>query len=158
MLTEFSRLAEASTINPAGKTDTTTEEMTRTTNDEVECSPGFTNWFNIHHPDASGEYENVQDIRQAGYIFCSNNYITAMECRVHGTGMSHHQSDEQGVTCNFLVGLYCENKRQHSNKKCLDYEVRFFCDCGRGEREGGPNPPKYVTSLKYRNNNLLWHR
>ena len=139
---DFSCLAAASTINPADITDTTTEEITRTTSDEIKshenkdkCSPGFTDWFNIHHPDASGEYENVQDIRQAGYIFCSNNYITAMECRVHGTGMSHHQSDDQGVTCNFLVGLYCENKRQHSNKKCLDYEVRFFCDCGFGSTE-----------------------
>lgn len=89
------------------------------------CIYGYTEWFNSHFPDIRGEYETIQSARVFN-TFCSNDMISAIECKQVGKPTSLLQS---GVICDLDVGLKCNNELLIEGEECADYEVRFFCDC-----------------------------
>jgi hypothetical protein len=43
--------------------------------------PDWSEWFNQTHPDGDdGDYEHLDDIKEAGGKFCGQSYIKDIEC------------------------------------------------------------------------------
>ncbi|XP_076369994.1 hemocytin-like isoform X2 [Tachypleus tridentatus] len=128
---------EASTT-PLPPGVTTVSSTAKTTPIPSVCQPGWTPWLNGHTPDSSGDYENMQTLRDQGYIFCSGEEVTAVECQQikASTTTQKTTKTDRDVVCDVQHGLVCKNENQVKGKKCADYEIRFLCDCLEGSTEG----------------------
>lgn len=87
-------------------------------------SKGWTEWMDTSKPSASGESEILPELRKR-YTFCSNNELTAVQCRLTKDSQLLNQISSN-VQCTKDRGLVCNN---FEGQICGDYEVRFFCDC-----------------------------
>jgi hypothetical protein len=99
-----------------------------------ECTPEppqcthWTNWFDRDDPSATGDWEDVGNLRtqNPGRICQAPSQIQG---RVVG---SHEAALSTGQTLAFFgpaTGLACVNSQQPTGADmCLDYEVRFCCD------------------------------
>ncbi|XP_022255312.1 hemocytin-like [Limulus polyphemus] len=128
---------EASTT-PLHPGITTVSSTAKTTPVPAICQPGWTPWFNGHTPDSSGDYETMQTLRDQGYIFCSGEEVTAVECQQVKTTPKTPQKathTDRDVVCDVQHGLICKNKNQVKGNKCDDYEIRFLCDCLEGSTQ-----------------------
>ena len=65
------------------------------------------------------------------YSFCPWDDVAAIQCRDSDTKLNYVRTG-QNVTCNVRDGLACIDGNQ-ANGYCLDYEVRFYCNCS-GEK------------------------
>ncbi|XP_054708363.1 hemocytin-like [Uloborus diversus] len=90
------------------------------------CIFGWSDWFNSHTPNNRGDFETIQSSR-TNHLFCSNDMISAIECRRVGHTVQEHL--QQGVLCDLQVGLICSQESLNGDETCWDYEIRFFCDC-----------------------------
>lgn len=72
----------------------------------------------------AGDIESMAAIREKT---CGYDIMTRIECR---TADGHIPSDRTNETlsCDRIRGLRCKNALQ-ADKKCMDYEVRAYCDC-----------------------------
>ncbi|WAR09825.1 MFGM-like protein [Mya arenaria] len=89
---------------------------------------GWTTWMDGHKPDAStGESETFSELRTI-YQFCKDIDIQGIECRVKDTHAMINQTDQVNVMCTIASGgLMCFGFEQPTGR-CLDYEIRIFCE------------------------------
>ena len=71
----------------------------------------------------AGDFENHGFLRKV-FTYCPTEMITAIQCRPAGV-----PDQGQKYSCDLDNGLKCINENQ-SNGLCLDYEIRYFCECG----------------------------
>lgn len=92
---------------------------------------GPTAWMSVGTPTPfnQGDIESFPALRQQ-YTFCESSQMTAIECRVVGTQTSSAAS-KQRVFCDLRNGLKCYHSDQKNGERCLNYEVRITCDCGK---------------------------
>ncbi|CAL4156077.1 unnamed protein product, partial [Meganyctiphanes norvegica] len=105
---------------------------------------GWSNWMNLHRPNAEGEYESVKELLKE-FSLCPTHYITDVECRPKRGGAL-----EEFVTCD-TKGAFCRNNA--GLQYCQDYEIRIFCQCecqdGLGMMDGSIKHEQ-VTASSYR--------
>nr|XP_006820506.1 PREDICTED: mucin-5AC-like [Saccoglossus kowalevskii] len=110
---------------------TTVSPSTVVTIAPPKCETGWTDWFNVDNPytNSAGDFDVIPRLRKH-YQFCELSKLDDAECR--GT-VSHIPHTELGqvVHCSQNVGLVCSNEDQYNNDTCLDYEIRFYCDCAK---------------------------
>ncbi|WAQ93441.1 EDIL3-like protein [Mya arenaria] len=89
---------------------------------------GWTTWMDGHKPDAStGESETFSELRTI-YQFCKDIDIQGIECRIKDTHAMINQTDQVNVMCTIASGgLMCFGFEQPTGR-CLDYEIRIFCE------------------------------
>ncbi|XP_035676915.1 latrophilin Cirl-like isoform X1 [Branchiostoma floridae] len=87
---------------------------------------GWTRWYDRDNPSATGDWETLTNIREEnpGQICAAPSGIQA---RVKGSNTPASQTGRQFLHFNPGVGFVCRNGDQSGNKRCLDYEVRFWC-------------------------------
>ncbi|XP_022252614.1 hemocytin-like [Limulus polyphemus] len=90
-------------------------------------APGWTFWMNSNKPDEIGDDESIGELRKK-YVFCPENEVEKVECRVASTKVSFEFSKDQNVQCS-REGLICKNSGRGDFSTCADYEVRFYCKC-----------------------------
>ncbi|XP_077527874.1 hemocytin-like isoform X2 [Haemaphysalis longicornis] len=114
------------------------EEYVQTTTAEVprECRQGWSPWINGHLLDRRGDEESLQSARESGLLECPTP--TSMECREADTKLPWDQSGLIGVRCDLSAGLRCRSSSQAKGRGCVDFEVRFYCDCGVSEPTSYP--------------------
>ncbi|XP_067648949.1 mucin-5AC-like [Haliotis asinina] len=114
----------------------------------IVCNHGWTSMMNEARPgDADGgDLETIDKLRKSNK-FCDASNIISIECVVAGTNTGHEMTGQQ-VTCDKQAGLLCFNSKQ-SNGQCLDYAVRFFCDCAQST----PYNPVVTTYSVYTGSN-----
>ncbi|XP_078657641.1 uncharacterized protein LOC144903401 isoform X5 [Branchiostoma floridae x Branchiostoma belcheri] len=120
-------------------TTTTTPKPTTTTPAPValdaECVQPYdywTEWMNVGYPSpmTGGDYETIENLRYK-YVFCQDDDIVSVECKVNGHSNLYAEHTGQVVTCDTTVGLVCNNMDQPDfPPACYDYAIRFFCSCG----------------------------
>ncbi|KAL3831915.1 hypothetical protein ACJMK2_023609 [Sinanodonta woodiana] len=87
----------------------------------------WTPWSNINTPDDLGEFENVWEMKKM-VTMCEPTTIQAIECRTVGTHIPYNQAGETDVICDLnMNGVMCDASKQ-ADGKCMDYEIRVFCD------------------------------
>ena len=87
----------------------------------------WTPWVNTNVPDNIGEYETVYHLNDLVKA-CPPQYMKKIECRSVGTKKLFGSAGDVGVKCDMKIkGLMCMNSLQ-ANNRCLDYEIRVFCD------------------------------
>ncbi|XP_078600776.1 uncharacterized protein LOC144875877 isoform X3 [Branchiostoma floridae x Branchiostoma japonicum] len=102
---------------------------------DAECVQPYdywTEWMNVGYPTpvSGGDYETIEDLRYK-YVFCENDDIVSVECKVNGHSNLYAENTGQVVTCDTTVGLICNNRDQPDMPPvCYDYAIRFFCKCG----------------------------
>ncbi|KAK3611484.1 hypothetical protein CHS0354_039096 [Potamilus streckersoni] len=117
---------------------------------------GWTPWLNGHKPDeVSGESEIFTDLHTI-HSFCNDMDIQSIECREADTYKPFSETGQKNVVCDIASGgLMCFNFDQPSGK-CLDYEIRVFCepkgvDCtSRAPGQvttNSPTPAPYANAL-----------
>ncbi|XP_077495549.1 uncharacterized protein LOC144106577 isoform X2 [Amblyomma americanum] len=117
---------------------------TTTTAKEVvppECRQGWSSWVNSHPLYELGDHESLQSVRDAGLLECPTP--TSIECREAGTQVPWDQLGLVGVRCDLSSGLVCRSRNQPKGRGCVDFEVRFYCDCG----EATVLPPRVTTEV-----------
>lgn len=94
---------------------------------------GWTHWINLDNPTImkegklfEGDIESIANIRKM-HPLCEYYMMTQVECREAKTKIPSSQTNEV-VSCDRIRGLRCKNDAQPDGK-CLDYEVRVFCNC-----------------------------
>ncbi|XP_067650638.1 mucin-5AC-like [Haliotis asinina] len=94
---------------------------------------GWSAWTNSDHPDVivpnkpfEGDIESIASLMTKTTV-CSHEMMKKVECRVASTKQTASAAG-QSVTCDAIRGLRCNNLKQKDGK-CLDYEMRVFCDC-----------------------------
>ncbi|XP_048245056.1 mucin-19-like isoform X7 [Haliotis rufescens] len=114
----------------------------------IICNHGWTSMMNEARPGDSdgGDLETIDKLRKSNK-FCDESNIISIECVVAGTNTGHEMTGQQ-VTCDKQAGLLCFNSKQ-SNGQCLDYAVRFFCDCAQST----PYNPVVTTYAVYTGSN-----
>ncbi|XP_070397542.1 SCO-spondin-like [Dermacentor albipictus] len=119
------------------------EEFVTTTTMEVivpECRQGWSSWINSHPVDNLGDHETLQSVVEAGLLDCPRP--SSIECREAGTQVPWNQLGMIGVRCDLSSGLLCRSSSQPKGRSCVDFEVRFYCDCG----EPTTLPPRVTTT------------
>ncbi|XP_052092501.1 mucin-5AC-like [Mytilus californianus] len=124
---------------PCATTPTTTTTTTLAPPSGVQLIPtaaptcGWTHWINLDNPTImkegklfEGDIESIANIRKM-HPLCEYYMMTQVECREAKTKIPSSQTDEV-VSCDRIRGLRCKNDAQPDGK-CLDYEVRVFCNC-----------------------------
>ncbi|KAL4222951.1 Mucin-5B [Mactra antiquata] len=89
---------------------------------------GWTNWMDGHKPDEfAGESELFSDLR-LNHQFCQDTDIQSVQCRVVNSHLMINETQQVGVLCDIPTGgLMCMAFDQPSSK-CLDYEIRVYCE------------------------------
>ncbi|KAL3219652.1 hypothetical protein MRX96_030206 [Rhipicephalus microplus] len=130
------------------------EVVPTTTTKEVvtpECRQGWSSWINSHTLDNLGDQESLQSVIESGLLDCPKP--TSIECRETGTRVPWNLLGMIGVRCDLSSGLLCRSSAQPKGRSCVDFEVRFYCDCGvRGHPElEGFCEHGYVSAANCRN-------
>lgn len=109
---------------------------------DLSCTSGWTEWINqdslansqTEEKSFKSNYFKDDDVEPlptnlqmknlggAGKVFCLNDNIVAIDCRVSLTHQ-HPKKTGQNVECSLERGLVCKGQ-------CFDYEIRVYCDCG----------------------------
>ncbi|XP_075729139.1 uncharacterized protein LOC119164825 isoform X2 [Rhipicephalus microplus] len=119
------------------------EVVPTTTTKEVvtpECRQGWSSWINSHTLDNLGDQESLQSVIESGLLDCPKP--TSIECRETGTRVPWNLLGMIGVRCDLSSGLLCRSSAQPKGRSCVDFEVRFYCDCG----EPTALPPRVTYS------------
>ena len=106
------------------------------TTESERCVQGWTGWMNTDKPGLNhdyetrgpGDYELVDQVRKSN-MFCETP--SAIECKESNSSRMWHMSEQDKLECDLRNGFVCVNADQ-SDEMCLDYEVRFWCECGTG--------------------------
>ncbi|XP_076461744.1 uncharacterized protein LOC143294198 [Babylonia areolata] len=95
------------------------------------CVSGWTSWMSASTPTTAneGDVETLEGLRKV-YAFCQDKAMESIECRVVGEPTASMYSG-QVTTCNLQHGFSCLHDQQANSETCMDYEVRFFCDCSK---------------------------
>ncbi|KAK3108253.1 hypothetical protein FSP39_004202 [Pinctada imbricata] len=117
---------------PSPKTDAYGNPIT--SNHEITTlapTCGWSSWINMDSPYVmkpgkpyGGDIESIAALRES---VCRYEMMTKIECRTAETKTPYKQAGEV-VSCDRIRGLRCRNSQQ-TDKKCLDYEVRVYCNC-----------------------------
>ncbi|CAH1780672.1 unnamed protein product [Owenia fusiformis] len=88
---------------------------------------GWSVWLNRDYPSGKGDFETTRDFRKEGRLPCEAP--SAIECRTvrtHIPATKTGQVFHKKAACSVIGGLACYNRKQ-KNRRCLNYEVRYFC-------------------------------
>ena len=101
-----------------------------TTSVVAKCEiTGWTQWMNVDQPNngmSGGDYE-IYALLRAKYVFCERKQITEINCHENELDIPANETN-QLMSCTIMYGFKCKNSDQPSGE-CLDYKVRFYCDC-----------------------------
>ena len=111
---------EPTTTEPITTEPTSSEPTTAEPTTVNSCR--WTRWLDRDNPSGFGDYETLADFHPS--LVCPNPQ--SIQCRVKST-RADWQTTGQVYICNNQVGGTCTNSENSS--PCLDYEVRFLCDC-----------------------------
>ncbi|XP_048245023.1 mucin-5AC-like isoform X2 [Haliotis rufescens] len=123
------------TASPSGQTGQPTASPSGQSGQPTVSPPfcGWSAWTNSDHPDVivpnkpfEGDIESIASLMTKTTV-CSHDMMKRVECRVAGTKQMASAAG-QSITCDAIRGLRCNNLKQIDGK-CLDYEMRVFCDC-----------------------------
>ncbi|XP_046890448.1 mucin-5B-like isoform X3 [Hypomesus transpacificus] len=117
---------------PSNTTLITTAVSTYSSTTPTPCSLcKWSDWIDKSYPseDASGDYENITQIKDSGLI-CMQP--VAIECRAKEQKDVSLVDLGQKVECSLLVGLNCKNEDQLP-PICFNYEIRVKC-CDHNEK------------------------
>lgn len=109
---------------------------------ESTCKTGWTSWMNSNYPTFknSGDFENHKTLRKQ-HEYCQADKIVSIECQPVNGYMT--KATMKDITCDVQKGLICYNQGE---KLCLDFEVRFYCECGEDETDDGTTEGSVVTA------------
>ncbi|CAH1780674.1 unnamed protein product [Owenia fusiformis] len=88
---------------------------------------GWSVWLNRDYPSGKGDFETTRDFRKEGRLPCETP--SAIECRTVRTHIPASKTGQvfhKKAACSVIGGLACYNRKQ-KNRRCLNYEVRYFC-------------------------------
>ncbi|CAH1780671.1 unnamed protein product [Owenia fusiformis] len=88
---------------------------------------GWSVWMNRDYPDGYGDFETTRDYRSEKRLPCEAP--SAIECRTVRTHIPASKTGQvfhKKAACSVEGGLACYNRKQ-KNRRCLNYEVRYFC-------------------------------
>ncbi|PAA54143.1 hypothetical protein BOX15_Mlig016789g1 [Macrostomum lignano] len=86
----------------------------------------WTDWINLDNPSTGeGDIETIDKARDRWPGFCPQPI--SIQCR-DSDSKKDVTDIPQELICDVNQGLVCKNEHQYPTK-CLDYEVRYFCEC-----------------------------
>uniref|UniRef100_A0A1I8HLV1 VWFD domain-containing protein n=1 Tax=Macrostomum lignano TaxID=282301 RepID=A0A1I8HLV1_9PLAT len=86
----------------------------------------WTDWINLDNPSTGeGDIETIDKARDRWPGFCPQPI--SIQCR-DSDSKKDVTDIPQELICDVNQGLVCKNEHQYPTK-CLDFEVRYFCEC-----------------------------
>ncbi|XP_067130718.1 hemocytin-like [Centruroides vittatus] len=113
------------------------------------CTQGWTEYYDTDDPSTDdGDTENITYIK-AIYGICKGGVISDVQCvtEVEGELVDYTKSGDSSLKCSRITGFVCINFMQRKTKKCKNYKIRLYCDCGEITTSESVTSTSYLPPL-----------